>query len=189
MGPLFDRYVVVDWSANSTPKVGKDSIWSCVFDPVTGRQDVVNHRTRRAARDHLIDVLIDDPGRVLIGFDFPYGFPQGFAVAARLEGQPPWASAWEHLVRHVRDEPDNSNNRFEVAALLNRIISDGAGPFWGTSGERHVTANLSRHQGTGVPSRRLGRVPRQRTGCAPRPAGIPSRSGNSRVREVSAVRR
>ena len=104
MGTLFDRYVVVDWSANSTPKVGKDSIWSCVFDPATGRQDLVNHRTRHAARDHLIDVLIDDPGRVLIGFDFPYGFPQGFAVAARLEGPRPWASAWEHLVRHVRDE-------------------------------------------------------------------------------------
>jgi hypothetical protein len=24
---MFDRFVVVDWSASSTPKLGRDSIW------------------------------------------------------------------------------------------------------------------------------------------------------------------
>ena len=62
MAGLFDRYVVVDWSANSTPKTGKDAIWSCVFDPANGRQDLVNHHTRHAARDHLTDVLPHDTG-------------------------------------------------------------------------------------------------------------------------------
>ena len=86
MGTLFDRYVVVDWSANSTPKVGKDSIWSCVFDPATGRHGRGEPSHPSCGGDHLIDVLIDDPGRVLIGFDFPYGFPQGFAVRRAIGG-------------------------------------------------------------------------------------------------------
>lgn len=31
-GPLFDTYVMVDWSASSIPKVGPDSIWYCIAD-------------------------------------------------------------------------------------------------------------------------------------------------------------
>jgi precorrin-8X/cobalt-precorrin-8 methylmutase len=25
--PLFDAYIIVDWSASSTPKTGADSVW------------------------------------------------------------------------------------------------------------------------------------------------------------------
>jgi hypothetical protein len=32
MTPLFDTYVMVDWSASSIPKVGPDSIWYCIAD-------------------------------------------------------------------------------------------------------------------------------------------------------------
>jgi precorrin-8X/cobalt-precorrin-8 methylmutase len=142
VGPLFDRYVVVDWSASSTPTTGKDSIWSCVFDPATGRHDLENHPTRRRARAHLIDVLRGDRGRVLIGFDFPYGFPRGFAEAAQLDGPTRWQAAWQHL-------------RFEVAAALNATISDGPGPFWGTSADRHVTPHLSRTKAPGFPHAQL----------------------------------
>jgi hypothetical protein len=31
-GPLFDTYVMVDWSSSSIPKVGPDSIWYCIAD-------------------------------------------------------------------------------------------------------------------------------------------------------------
>jgi precorrin-8X/cobalt-precorrin-8 methylmutase len=148
---LFDRYVVVDWSANSVPKTGTDSIWSCVFDPSSGRRDTLNHRTRHRAHEYLAAELIADAGRVLIGFDFPYGYPSGFASAARLDGQRPWAAAWEHLARCVRDAPDNATNRFEVAAALNESISDGCGPFWGTTADRHVTPHLSRTKAPGFP--------------------------------------
>jgi precorrin-8X/cobalt-precorrin-8 methylmutase len=87
----------------------------------------------------------------LVGFDFPYGYPSGFAGAAQLEGGPPWAAAWDHLARHLRDEPDNSNNRFEVASRLNAAIGDGPGPFWGTTGDRHVSPHLSRTKLPGFP--------------------------------------
>lgn len=151
MARLFDRYVVVDWSANSTPKAGKDSIWSCIFDPKLGRQDVVNHRTRHAARTYMTAALIADRGRVLVGFDFPYGYPTGFAHAAGLVGGRPWMAAWDHLARHLRDEPDNTNNRFELAAQLNAAISDGPGPFWGTTADRHVTPHLWPTKAPGFP--------------------------------------
>jgi hypothetical protein len=153
---LFDRFVVVDWSANSTPKSGRDSIWSCVFDPRTGRQDVENHVTRHQAREHLAALLVADPGRVLLGFDFPYGFPRGFASAARLGDGRLWAATWEHLAQHLRDEPDNSNNRFDVAAALNAAISEGPGPFWGTPADRHVTPHLQRTKSPGFPHSELG---------------------------------
>ena len=29
---MFDRFAVVDWSANSTPKRGRDSIWIAVAE-------------------------------------------------------------------------------------------------------------------------------------------------------------
>lgn len=149
--PLFDRYVVVDWSASATPKTGKDSIWSCILDRATGRSVTLNHRTRHAARTYLIDRLVADAGRVLIGFDFPLGYPRGFARAAGLHGSPPWAATWQHLARCVRDEPDNTSNRFAVAAALNATISEGLGPFWGTTAERHVTPHLSRTKAPGFP--------------------------------------
>lgn len=148
---LFDRYVVVDWSANATPKAGKDSIWSCVHDGATGHQHTLNHLTRHAARQYLTDLLIADHGRVLVGFDFPYGFPRGFAHAAGLGGSRPWVAAWEFLAHHVQDAADNTTNRFEVAAALNESISDGPGPFWGTTSERHVTPHLSRTKAPGFP--------------------------------------
>ncbi|MCU1361676.1 MAG: Molybdopterin biosynthesis protein MoeA [Ilumatobacteraceae bacterium] len=151
MAPLFDRYIVVDWSANSVPKTGKDSIWSCIFDPVGGRQITLNHRTRWRARQYLIDELLQDTCRVLIGFDFPYGYPRGFAAAAGLTGEQPWLAAWQHLACTLRDDADNNSNRFEVAAQLNAAISDGLGPFWGTTADRHITPSLSATKAPGFP--------------------------------------
>src|SRR3954469_8388049 len=86
---MFDVVVIVDWSGSSTPRLGKDSIWSCVHDVVSGDAPVVNHPTRRGARDHLADVLSGLAGRrVLIGFDFSYAYPAGMAAAAGLTGSP-----------------------------------------------------------------------------------------------------
>ena len=151
MGLLFDRYVVVDWSASATPTTGRDSIWSDAFEPTAGIHTTVNHPTRHEAVHHLIDVLTRAPGRILVGFDFPFGFPVGFADAAGLTGPTAWEAAWEHLATHLSDEPTNANNRFEVTSALNAAIDDGPGPFWGTTSERHVTPWLSRRKAPGFP--------------------------------------
>ena len=44
---IFDAYLVVDWSAESRPKEGPDSIWFCFKHP--GDEIVENPSTRVAA--------------------------------------------------------------------------------------------------------------------------------------------
>src|ERR1700680_4500793 len=114
---MFDRYIIVDWSASNSPKTGKDSVWICDL-PRAGDPVSTNPSTRRTAEVQLRHLLIDavDRGeRVLIGFDFPYGYPQGFAAALGLEG-PPWSAIWRYITAQIEDSRhSNENNRFEVA--------------------------------------------------------------------------
>jgi precorrin-8X/cobalt-precorrin-8 methylmutase len=149
--PLFDLVVVIDWSANSTPKLGADSIWSCALDTTSGVATTINHPTRHEARQHLHTVLTGAAGRrVLVGFDFPFGVPAGAAAAAGLPGDEPWRALWEHLAADIVDGPRNHTNRFEVAAALNARIGPGPGPFWGAPPGR-AGASLSSRKAPGFP--------------------------------------
>jgi hypothetical protein len=132
---VFDRIVVVDWSAAAAPKLGPDSIWTyCHADDVA-----INHATRAAAFVALVD-LLRQPGRTLVGFDFPLGYPAGFATAAGLSGPTPWQAAWHHLADHLVDDDRNRNNRWDVAADLNRRL--GQRRFWGVP-RRHADDDLT----------------------------------------------
>jgi len=133
---LFSAYVIVDWSAASKPTTGADSIWIGVL-----KRDVrfrmafesFNPPTRAEAETRLTAILDDlkkRSERALVGFDFPLGFPRGFAEALKLKGEP-WRAAWDELGKRVVDKPTNVNNRFNVAAQLNRLLTDGPFPFWG----------------------------------------------------------
>ncbi len=129
---MFDRYVMVDWSASSSPRHGRDSIWSCALDAVTGPYELANHQTRGAARSGLRELLVGSAGRrVLVGFDFSMGYPVGTAASARLDGGTPWQAMWSFLVDSVVDDRTNTNNRFQVAAAFNARVGPGRGPFWG----------------------------------------------------------
>ena len=88
--PYFDRYITVDWSANSKPKGGKDSIWVCTH-AADGESSTANPRTRREAETVVREQLLRAVRmrqRVLVGFDFPYGYPAGFADALGFTGAP-----------------------------------------------------------------------------------------------------
>ncbi|HZB91212.1 MAG TPA: precorrin-8X methylmutase [Stellaceae bacterium] len=133
---LFDAYVMVDWSAAAVPRLGRDSIW---IHELRRRGDAlsetlsINLPTRAEARERLRDLLAGHLSAglaTLVGFDFPFGYPHGFAARLGLGG-PAWRGVWELLAARIRDEADNRNNRFAVAAKLNREISGGAAPFWG----------------------------------------------------------
>ncbi|MEI9905666.1 MAG: hypothetical protein WDN06_18310 [Asticcacaulis sp.] len=63
-------------------------------------------------------------------FDFALGFPRGTAAKLALKGEP-WQAMWDFLGKNVVDKADNSNNRFQVAAKMNRLMTDDAWPFWG----------------------------------------------------------
>ncbi len=137
MSRLFNAYVIVDWSAAAKPTTGADSVWIGVM-----KRDVrfrltfeaFNPATRAEAEKRLT-ALLDDfrkrSERALLGFDFPLGFPRGFAGALNLPGEAPWRAAWDQLDRMVKDKPDNTNNRFGVGSEINRRMTGGPFPFWG----------------------------------------------------------
>lgn len=124
---LFDDYLAVDWSASRVPKSGSDSIWLCLH----GREPE-NPRTRAAATERVRRLLRDalDAGRrILVGFDFPYGYPAGFADRVAPGPAPAWRRIWDLLSELVEDDEGNGNNRHAVAAELNRRLGEDA--FWG----------------------------------------------------------
>lgn len=127
---MFDRFVVVDWSANSTPKLGRDSIWIGVHEH-SGVVSATNLATRDAAEAFLVGLLESDPAvSTLVGVDFSLGFPAGTAAALGLAGVP-WSAMWALLTERISDDVRNANNRFAVAAELNQRLTGGASPFWG----------------------------------------------------------
>ena len=138
----FDVYLAIDWSAKNeaAPKKPRaDAIWvgeRVVLDQgrYVGSSEIY-FRTRTACLEHLRTTLMRHASlnrRVLIGFDFAYGYPAGFADAADFRGpDPPWRRVWNELASRIKDLPDGTSNRFEVANDINaRCGSTNLGPFW-----------------------------------------------------------
>lgn len=129
----FERIIVVDWSASRAPspkKPGADAIWMAVVHR-SGATTCTYHRTRSDVIEALcaqFDEAIAQGERVLAGFDFPFGYPKGFARAVCGKDDP--LALWADLAGRVEDRDDNTNNRFDVARDLNRLFP-GVGPFWG----------------------------------------------------------
>ena len=135
--PLFHTHIVVDWSARSRPspaKPTKDAIWWAVARICSGEIIVASPeyaRTRQEALDRLARIISGElhAGRqVLVGFDFPFGYPAG--VAERLTGKASALALWDWLAERIEDGPDNDNNRYAVAAAINAAYP-GIGPCWG----------------------------------------------------------
>jgi hypothetical protein len=149
---LFDAYLFIDWSAknSATPQTPTaDAVWVGESAPELKHKRETYHRTRNSAMSYVLSVLLNharEKRRVLVGFDFPYGYPQGFCRALRLpSGTQSWWQVWAELADRVRDDDDNTNNRFEVASELNAIAGNGnPGPFWGCP-EAHVKVTLNTH--------------------------------------------
>jgi precorrin-8X/cobalt-precorrin-8 methylmutase len=127
----FDRFLFVDWSASSSPCTGGDSVWIAHGDGCAISS--LNPSTRGDATEVIRDLLVSavsNDERVLVGFDFPYGYPAGFARALGFLGCAPWRDVWEELSARIQDDPRNRNNRFDVAASLNRRLGSEPGPFY-----------------------------------------------------------
>ena len=158
MPRLFSAYVIVDWSAAAKPTTGADSIWIGVL-----KRDIrfrmafesFNPSTRAEAETRL-NAILDDlkkrGERVLLGFDFPLGFPRGFSAALSLPGDEPWRAVWDQLNKMVKDKHDNLNNRFGVGSEINRRMTGGPFPFWGCPPKDTLTTlqpKRSRQHGEG----------------------------------------
>ncbi|MEL7106899.1 MAG: molybdopterin guanine dinucleotide synthesis [Pseudomonadota bacterium] len=126
----FDTICVVDWSAgNDTgPTPRKDAIWAGVCRGET-EEEPVYLRNRDSAVEWLSAFIASERAagrRVLIGFDFPFGYPEGFSSA--IVGVGSALKLWDFYAAHLRDSP-RSNNRFHLAGEINACFP-GVGPFW-----------------------------------------------------------
>ena len=140
MTPIFHTHIVVDWSARSFPspaRRSKDAIWWATAR-IDGGEVVVAvpeyARTRHDALRRLARLVageLDAGRRMLVGFDFPFGYPEG--VAEHLTGRASALALWDWLADRIEDAPDNANNRYEIATAINRTYP-GLGPFWGRPG-------------------------------------------------------
>jgi len=135
----FDTIVMVDWSGGNdrgaTPK--KDAIWAGVNRGGVA-EDPVYLRNRKVAESWLTDLLSQERAagrRVLAGFDFPFGYPAGFARA--LTGSDNPIDLWHWFEERLADTP-TGNNRFELAGQINRAVGHGRGPFWFTPHGKQV---------------------------------------------------
>ncbi len=134
----FDSFVMVDWSGgNDTgPKPRKDAIWIC--RAISGQIDEpVYLRNRTEAEKWLSDCIETELAagrRLCLGFDFPFGYPEGFAGA--LTGSDDPLKLWRWLQERIEDAP-KANNRFDLAGDINRRFG-GRGPFWTNALKRDI---------------------------------------------------
>lgn len=140
MARLFDAYIVADWTAAETKKLGDTSLWIGVAKrDVRFRlyNETHNVATRAEGEALLASILADHRkrgDRVLVGLDFNFGYPAGTAARLKLEGtagQAPWQLMWKFIASNIVDKADNTNNRYQVAAKMNRLMTDEAWPLWG----------------------------------------------------------
>ncbi len=136
MARLFDAYVICAWTAAEGKKTGDQSLWIGVAKrDVRMRLQVEAHNAAtRAEGEALLGTILADlkkrGDRALVGFDFPLGFPAGTAKRLALKDAS-WAGMGAFLSSNIVDKADNTNNRFQVAAKINRLMTDEARPMWG----------------------------------------------------------
>jgi hypothetical protein len=136
--PGFDRILIADWSAAgalSPARPSANAIWLGQTDR-SGTQTHY-HRSRASAEAAISQAITEAETTgesLLIGFDFPMGYPQGFAKA--LTGQASAAAVWAYLAAEITDHAQK-NNRFDVAAKINARL----GPlFWGRPADLRLPA-------------------------------------------------
>lgn len=136
---------MVDWSGGNDTgaRPRKDAIWACVVREGAAEAPVYL-RNRGLAEDWLaalIEAELQAGRRLALGFDFPFGYPTGFAAA--LTGQADPLALWRWFATRVSDAP-TENNRFDLAGEINLRFA-GQGPFWG-NGLRRDIAGLPRRK-------------------------------------------
>ncbi|MEM9580862.1 MAG: gephyrin-like molybdotransferase Glp [Pseudomonadota bacterium] len=143
----FDQVIIVDWAAGriGPKRPAKDQIWIGVAG-TSAQEEPVYCRSRQDAEAWLKTRLAHNLThglRTLVGFDFPFAYPRGFAKA--LTGQDDPFAMWQWYAERVEDSDTGENNRFDLAGEINRRFG-GTGPFWGNALPRDIEG-LPRTQG------------------------------------------
>ena len=153
---MFDTFLIVDWSAARMPKTGRDSIWICRHGPDGETSPTRRPGTRREGLlAEMMAAAMTKGERVLLGFDFPFGYPAGFRRAAR-------ASTGVAVARDLgRDRRPGRGSRGQPQQPLRcrrRAQRAGVGrlfPFWGCPArmEHDIPRpkHHRRHEASGLP--------------------------------------
>lgn len=143
MPQVFDAYMIIDWSASAQPTTGPNSIWVCCLEWVDGtlvQRMLSNPATRPFAEAQIADLMSDLAARnrvTLVGFDFAFGYPAGFAARLRPD-LPDWRGVWKELKDRFGHDQAAASNRFTLAAEMNRALSGRGFPFWGCPATFHA---------------------------------------------------
>ena len=117
---------------------------------------------------------------------FSFGYPAGLADVIADNPDASWRDVWSWVGAHILDEPNNRNNRFDVAAELNDRCdrSVDVRPFWGYPGPPLHLGCLGIAQSHMRPSMSFVSVSMRVRADGHRPLV----RGNLRIREASAAR-
>ena len=149
----FDAVVIVDWSAagqRTSARNQKDSVW--IGWRTAHNHDEHHFRTRAEGETFIVDFLAasrQNRQRILAGFDFAFGYPQGFAE--RLTGEACAKSVWAWLAGHITDTPLNVNNRFVIANQINQEFAR-PGPFWSHPASHRYSKLFAKKTGIDYPA-------------------------------------
>lgn len=129
---------MVEWSGGNDTgrRPRKDAVWACVARGGSAAEPVYL-RNRRLAEDwlaELVEAELTAGRRLALGFDFPFGYPAGFARA--LTGSDDPLQLWDWFEARIEDAP-KANNRFDLAGSINRRFG-GRGPFWANGLRRGI---------------------------------------------------
>jgi hypothetical protein len=125
---LFDFYIMVDWSGAARRRgMRTDAIW-VAYGGVEAENPTTVSPFSRTEAIQIVHSLLDDQLskklRVLVGFDFAYGYPRDFSVAlqtatGKADATLPWLTVWRYLSDAIKDDegtvphrrPTNCSNR------------------------------------------------------------------------------
>jgi hypothetical protein len=148
---------MVDWSGGARRRGNRsDTIW-IAHGRTSADHSATTSPFSRGEAIELVGALLEEEiangSRVLVCFDFAYGYPRDFPASlltatGKGDADLPWLQVWRYLSEAIRDDegttpgrrPTNRSNRFEVANQINSLLSissEAAGPFWCGGSEAH----------------------------------------------------
>ncbi|MEM7621925.1 MAG: hypothetical protein AAF235_01835 [Planctomycetota bacterium] len=166
-----DLVIIADWSAaqGRKPEPCEDRCWIAwgwSDERPGGRSPPVYCPTRLEAEDRIAELIASSgPERVLLGIDVAIGLPLSEVGEPVL---PTGRDLLAMLAERITDSASGTNNRFEVAAQLNRDIRSVTGrehgPFWGRPRDLKLTdLEEKRPSDTGVRKLRSAETAARRT--------------------------
>jgi precorrin-8X/cobalt-precorrin-8 methylmutase len=141
---------MVDWSGAVRRRgMRTDTIW-IAYGGIEAENPTTISPFSRTEAIQMVHSLLDEQSskrlRVLLSFDFAYGYPRDFSAAlqtatGKADVALPWIAVWQYLSDAIRDDegsvphrkPTNRSNRFDIANTINSLLSpspEAAGPFW-----------------------------------------------------------